>query len=254
MTGRMIEFDAGGALAPGYLATPDTVSGSGTPGVVVLHAWWGLTEPFREVCDRLAAAGFVALAPDLYRGKTTAAVEEAEALGAALDQEVERWRGDIAGAVQFLRHYGEHNAAPAAAADAAAIAATAAHPADNGGTVALVGFSLGGAYALDMSVTLAEQIAAVVVFYDAYADPDYRRAQAAYLCHFAEDDRFLPVEKVAALKQALQAAGRPVTVYTYPGTRHWFFEANRPDAYDAAATALAWERTLAFLNSQLRRA
>ncbi len=254
----MIEFDAGGALAPGYLATPDTAAGSGTRGVVVLHAWWGLTEPFREVCDRLAATGFVALAPDLYRGKTTAAVEEAEALGAALDQEVERWRGDIAGAGRFLRHYGEHNAAPAADADAAAGAATAAtHSADGGGTVALVGFSLGGAYALDMSVTLAEQIAAVVVFYDAYADPDYRRAQAAYLCHFAEDDRFLPVEKVAALEHALQAAGRPVSIYTYPGTRHWFFEANRPDAYDATAAALAWERTLAFLNSlnsQLRRA
>lgn len=238
MTGRMIDFDAAGTPAPGYLAAPDTATGSGTPSVVVLHAWWGLTEPFRQVCDRLAAAGFVALAPDLYRGKTTALVEEAEVLGAALDQQVERWRGDIRGAVRFLRQY--------AATDAT-------HPVDGRGTLALVGFSLGGAYALDMSVTLAEEIAAVVTFYDAYAEPDYRRARASYLCHFAEDDRFLPAEKVAALERTLQAAGRPATFYTYPGTKHWFFEANRADAYDATAAALAWERTIAFLNAALRR-
>ena len=73
--------------------------------MLVLHAWWGLTEPFRQICDRLAEAGFVALAPDLYHGKTTAAVEEAEALVAALNQDEERVRGDIAGAVQVLRQH-----------------------------------------------------------------------------------------------------------------------------------------------------
>ena len=230
MTGRMIEFDAGGALAPGYLATPDTVAGSGAPGVVVLHAWWGLTEPFREVCDRLAEAGFVALAPDLYRGKTTAAVEEAEALVAALDGE--RASNDVRGAAQYLRQLGQ----------------TKGHD-----KLAIVGFSLGGAYALDMSVTQAEEIAAVVIFYATYTGLDYRRAQAAYLCHFAENDPFEPAEAAAALEQELQAAGRPATCYTYAGTGHWFFEANRPDAYDAAAAALAWERTLAFLNAELHR-
>ena len=238
MTGRMIEFDANGTLSTGYLATPDAGVG---PGVVVLHAWWGLTEPFRQVCDRLAAAGFVALAPDLYRGKTTAKVEEAEALGAALDQDMERWRGDITGAVRFLRQHGQVEALDAtggANRDAA--------------RVGLLGFSLGGAYALDMSVNLADEIAAVVIFYDAYSDPDYRRARAAYLCHFAEDDSFLPAERIAQLRQALETGGKRATFHTYPGTRHWFFEANRPDAYDAAAAALSWERTVAFLNAELR--
>ncbi len=230
MTGRMIEFDAGGSLAPGYLATPDTVAGSGAPGVVVLHAWWGLTEPFREVCDRLAEAGFVALAPDLYRGKTTAAVEEAESLVAALDGE--RASNDVRGAAQYLRQLGQ----------------TKGHD-----KLAVIGFSLGGAYALDMSVTQAEEIAAVVIFYATYTGLDFRRAQAAYLCHFAENDPFEPAEAAAAMEQELQAAGRPTTCYTYAGTGHWFFEANRPDAYDAAAAALAWERTLAFLNAELHR-
>lgn len=232
MTGRMIEFDAAGTPAPGYLATPKGETG---PGVVVLHAWWGLTEPFRQVCDRLAEAGYVALAPDLYRGQTTASVAEAKLLGAALDEQVERWRGDIAGAARFVRQQG----APGRWTGREKIA--------------LVGFSLGGAYALDMSVTLADAIAAVVIFYDAYPGLEYDRARATYLCHYAEDDTFVPAEEVAEMERELHAAGRPAIVYTYPGTKHWFFEANRPDAYDPAAAALAWERTIAFLNAVLRR-
>ncbi len=225
----MREFQADGRTISAYLAEPSHGSG---PGVLVLHAWWGLTEPFRHICDRLAEAGFVALAPDLYRGKTTAAGEEAQALSEALDRDVERWRGDIAGAVQVLRQH------------------TATHLADGRGKLALVGFSLGGAYALDMSVTLAEEIAAVVTFYDSYPGLDYRSAKAAYLCHFAEDDPFHPAESGALMGQALQDAGRPVTVYTYPGTKHWFFEENRPE-YNAEATRVAWERTIEFLHERL---
>jgi carboxymethylenebutenolidase len=232
MTGRMIEFDANGSTASGYLATPDAATG---PGVVVLHAWWGLTEPFRQACDRLAEAGFVALAPDLYHGKTATTVAEAEVLGAALDQQEDQWRGDITGALRFLRENG------------------ATSPADGRGAFGIVGFSLGGAYALDTSVTLADEVAAVVIFYDTYPGLDYRSAKAAYLCHYAEDDSFVSADSVARMKQELQAAGRQATIYTYPGTRHWFVEANRPDAYDATAAALAWERTLAFLNTELRR-
>jgi carboxymethylenebutenolidase len=235
MAGRMIEFDANGSTTPGYLATPDAATGAGTPGVVVLHEWWGLTDPIRRICDRLAEAGFIALAPDLYRGKTTASVEEAEALGSALDQQVEQWRGDIIGALQFLRHNG------------------ATSSADGRGAFGFVAFSLGGSYALDMSIRLAEEIAAVVTIYATYPGLDYRDAQAAYLCHFAEDDPFNSAEEVAEMERALQAAGRPATFYTYPGTTHWFFDSDRPDAYDAAAAALALERTVAFLDAELRR-
>jgi carboxymethylenebutenolidase len=225
----MREFQANGRTISGYLAEPSQGSG---PGVLVLHAWWGLTEPFRQVCDRLAQEGFVAFAPDLYHGKTTASVEEAQALGAALDQDVERWRGDIVVAVQVLRQHGATNLA------------------DGRGKLAIIGFSLGGAYSFDTSVTLAEQVAAVVVFYDSYPGLDYRRAQAAYLCHYADDDRFLSAEAVAKMEQELKAAGRSATFYTYPGTKHWFFEENRPE-YDAEAARLAWERTIQFLHKRL---
>ena len=225
----MRAFQVDGRTISAYLAEPTPGSG---PGVLVLHAWWGLTEPFRQVCDRLAEAGFVALAPDLYHGKTTASVEEAQALGAALDQDVEQWRGDITAAVGVLHQH------------------TAPHLAGGRGKLAFVGFSLGDAYALDMSIRMSEQIAAVVVFYGSYPGLDYRSAKAAYLLHFAEDDPFEPAESVAQMEQELQAAGRPVTVYTYPGTKHWFFEENRPE-YDAEAARLAWERTIAFLHKRL---
>ena len=229
--GSMIEFDAAGTTAPGYLAAPDPEAASGAPGVLVLHAWWGLTEPFQQVCDRLAQAGFVALAPDLYRGKTTAQVEEAEALASALNQEEERVRADIAGAMRFL-----------------------SERATSGAALGVIGFSLGGAYAFDLSVSAPEQVAAVVTFYATYPGLDYRDARAAYLCHFAEHDPFEPEESVTALEQDLRAAGKQSTFYTYPGTTHWFFEANRPDAYNADAATLAWDRTLAFLNERLRQA
>src|SRR6266702_2335170 len=138
---KMREFQADGRTISAYLAVPEQGSG---PGVLVLHAWWGLTEPFRQVCDRLAEAGVGALAPDLYRGKTTASGEEAQAWGAARDSDVGGCRVAIAGAVQVLRQH------------------TATHLADGRGKPALVGFSLGGASALALSVTLAEDIAAVV--------------------------------------------------------------------------------------------
>ncbi len=225
----MMEFQTDGGTASGYLAVPEGGSG---PGVVVLHAWWGLTEPFRQVCDRLAHAGFVALAPDLYQGKTATTVEEAETLASALNRESERASGDIAGAVQFLRQH------------------EATQQAGGQDKLALIGFSLGGAYALDTSVNLPEEVGAVVIFYATYTGLDFGRAKAAYLGHFAENDPFEPTESVAELEQELSAAGKQANFYTYAETKHWFFEENRPE-YDAGAARLAWERTVAFLHERL---
>ncbi len=227
----MIQYPVSGGTAPGYLARP---KGDEGPGVVVLHEWWGLTDPIRQACDRLAEAGFMALAPDLYRGKTTDSVEEADAWGSELDQNVEQWRGDITGALKFLRQNG------------------AAIPSDGRGAFGFLAFSLGGSYALDMSINLPDEIVAVVTFYATYPGLNYRNARAAYLCHFAEHDSFVPATLVAELEQALHSADKQATIYMYPGTKHWFFDDNRPE-YDAAAVALAWERTLAFLGAELRR-
>lgn len=207
----------------GYLAVPP--SGKGRP-VLVLHAWWGLNDTMRAFCRRLAEAGFVAFAPDLYHGKVADNIADAQALASALDAKQDQVKAEIAEAISFL--------------------AERAGPDDRG--LAVVGFSLGAYYALDLSVTYPypDHIRSVVVFYGTRGG-DYSDARAAYLGHFAETDEFEPQSDVDQLEVALQRAGRPVTFYRYAGTGHWFFEPDRSQAYNQAAASLAWDRTLDFL-------
>jgi len=210
----------------GYLALPSTGRG---PGVLVLHAWWGLNDTVKAFCERLAGKGFVVFAPDLYHGQLATTVEDAERLAEALDNQ--QARADVAAAVDLLTE----------------------RTAPGGRGIAVVGFSLGAFYALDLSVSDPERVSTVVLFYGT-GPGDYARSRAAYLGHFAEKDPFEPAENVDWLEGALRAAGRPVTFYRYPGTGHWFFEPDRTDAYDEAAATLAWERTLAFLKASLASA
>lgn len=203
----------------GFLAYPDSSPAS---PVLVLHAWWGLNDSVKSFCQRLAEAGFVAFAPDLYHGQVANTIAGAEALSQALD--ADQAREDIAEAVRFLNEYSGLE--------------------DSG--LAVIGFSLGAFFALELSVIDPEQVHSVVVFYGTRPD-DYRDAQAAYLGHFAEADPFEPSSAVEALEQALRQAGRRVDFHVYPGTGHWFAEPDRVDAFDPAAASLAWARTLAFL-------
>jgi carboxymethylenebutenolidase len=206
----------------GYLAVPPTGKG---PAVLVLHAWWGLNDTIKAFCTRLAQAGFVAFAPDLYHGKVADDIAGAENLVKALGANDLQARAEIADATMFLNER--------------------AGQAGRGLTV--IGFSLGANYALELSVADPEHIRSVVVFYGTGPD-NFSNSRAAYLGHFAENDDFEPQSSVDALEVALQRAGRPVTFYRYPGTGHWFFEPDRSQAYNQAAASLAWDRTLAFLS------
>jgi carboxymethylenebutenolidase len=180
------------------------------------------------VCVRLAAAGFVALAPSLYAGDATATtIAEAETLRDTHDEAAE--------------------AEPVAQA---AVEQLLGLPEVIGTQIGVIGFSLGAYWALHLSQVRPDDVSAVVVFYGT-DDGDYRTALAAYLGHFAEHDDFEPLEAVRALEGRISAAGRDVTFHVYPGTSHWFFEPNQPEAYDAPAAELAWERTLAFLNERV---
>ena len=205
----------------GFLAVPPTGKG---PGVLVLHAWWGLNDTIKAFCTRLAEAGFVAFAPDLYHGKVADNIADAEALGKALDTNHLQAKAEIADVTMFLNEQ--------------------AGQADRGLTV--IGFSLGAYYALDLSNADPEHIRSAVIFYGTGAD-DFSGSRAAYLGHFAEKDEFEPQSNVDSLEESLRAAGRPVTFYRYPDTGHWFFEPDRTEAYNQVAATLAWERTLAFL-------
>src|SRR5258706_8169668 len=94
----MREFQADGRTISAYLAVPEHGSG---PGVLVLHAWWGLTDVFKQVCDRLAREGFIALAPDLYHGKTTTSIDEAEELASERIMSEEAFQ-DLAASIDYL--------------------------------------------------------------------------------------------------------------------------------------------------------
>lgn len=218
------EFEVNGTMVAGYLALPEREHG---PGVLVLHAWWGLTPFFKEVCDRLAAEGFVAFAPDRYGGPTAATIEEAEAL--------QRQREDQARTEAILR---------------ASVKFLGTHEAVVGEGLGALGFSAGAAWALLLSVREPDLLKAVVALYGTW-QTDYTGARAAYLGHFAEVDEWEPIEEVRGTQEALLAAGCKVTFYTYPGVGHWFFEEDRVGHYDAQAARLAWERTIEFLRARL---
>jgi carboxymethylenebutenolidase len=132
---------------------------------------------------------------------------------------------------------------------AGALAYLHKHPAVRGDTVGALGFSMGGAWAIFLSELAPAELAAVVVFYTT-GGADFAAARAAYQGHYAEGDEWEPDEEVRGMVEAMRAAGREVTLYTYPGTKHWFFEADRPE-YDHDAAELAWQRTCAFLRERL---
>lgn len=205
----------------GYLAIPS--AGKGSP-VLVLHAWWGLNESMKAFCTRLAECGFVAFAPDLYDGKVADTIAGAKALCRNVDSNESHAKADIADAVVFLNE-------------------RAGQP-DSG--LAVIGFSMGAYYALELAAADPEHIRSVVLFYGT-GGGDFSRSRAAYLGHFAEDDEYEPQSSVDELEESLRDAGRPVTFHRYSGTGHWFFEPDRSDAYNQEAASLAWDRTLAFL-------
>lgn len=206
-----------------YVVAP---AGGHGPGVLVVHSWWGLTQFFRDVCDRLADEGFVAMAPDLHEGRTTDRPDEAEAMLRAADPN-ESARLMLASATA-LRNL----------------------PITPDGPIGVLGFSMGASWGLWLSARAPETVAATVAFYGSQ-DIDMEGSQSAFLGHFAEHDDFVSDDEVAYLEALLGLAGRPVEFHRYPGTQHWFFEEDRESAFDREAASLAWARTLAFLRAHL---
>ncbi len=210
-----------------YLARPKAGKG---PGVLVLHSWWGLNAFFKDLCDRFADAGFVALAPDLYDGQVASSVAAAKKLRAE--------------ATASRR-------VPAYKVLIAAIEQLSWHEATIGQGIAVVGFSMGGHWALWLAQRPELPIAATVVFYAA-RNGDFRPSQSRFCFHFTDKDEWVSAVSVRKMKKSLEAAGKDVVCYDYPGTTHWFFETDRQDAFQPSAATLAWERTLKFLQESLK--
>ena len=207
-----------------YVATPANPPG---PPVLALHAWWGLNGMFRGLVDRLAGDGFTVLAPDLFDGRVLTTIPEAESYAQnELDEEA--------------------NAERLLARSSAALDHLLQLPEARGDQAAVLGISFGGVYARWLAKTRPE-IAALVTYYGGGWDPEvpHRESPAAWLGHWAASDEF-----EEAPTEPPEAANPQTASHTYPDTKHWFAEPDRPEFVEAASE-LAYSRTVEFLRSVL---
>jgi carboxymethylenebutenolidase len=230
--GDTVEFASNGDTAGGHLAIP---AGGTGPGVIVVQEWWGLNPQIKGVADRLAGEGFVALAPDLYRGELAGHDEMDKAGQLMTSLPMDRAARDMSGAVDYL----------------------AAHDAVTGDAIGAIGFCMGGGLVLTLGCLRPDRVKAVVPFYgvvgfDDDNAPDWSKLDAAVEGHYAEKDDFFPAAKAEALEAGLKGLGKDATVHVYPGTGHAFAnESNALGTYDEKAAATAWERAVSFLRSTL---
>jgi len=226
--GQMVNFPSNGDSCEGYLALPESGKGA---GVIVIQEWWGLVDLIKDLADRFAAEGFVALAPDFFHGAATAEPDEAQRLlmGLAMDRAAK----DIQGAAQYLAGRNEVT----------------------GNGVGVVGFCMGGSLAM-WSGALADEVKVAVGFYPAIPwekmSPTWGNyANKSAMIHASEEDGTSKADGIQAAVKGIQEAGGDVEVYDYPGSSHAFFNDQRPEVYSKEHSEQAWRRTLDLLKSRL---
>ena len=215
--GELVEFPSNGSTGGGYLAPAHEGAGL---GVVVIQDFSGLVDHIIDVCDRLSAEGFTALAPDLHHGRTVP------------DSKPDEAAKDLSGAIDFLQ----------------------AHQSVRGHGVGVVGFGMGGGLAMWLATLRPDAVRAAVPFYGIAprgTEPNWPAVTAAVEGHYGEQDDLADPESVAAFEKQLRDLGKDVRVFTYPGTGHAFFDDTRLESYDDEAARQAWIRTLEFLRAQL---
>ncbi|MFF7331239.1 dienelactone hydrolase family protein [Streptomyces sp. NPDC008150] len=219
-----VTFPSAGGTAHGYLALPP--SGTG-PGVIVIQEWWGLTDHVAQVADRLAAEGFVALAPDLYGGNV--AHDPSEAYRMMRELPVARGVELLSGAVDHLLSLPEVTSA----------------------TVGAVGFCMGGGFVLHLAAA-EPRVSAAVPFYGVIQGelPDFSGLKARVLGHYGEQDHTIPPEDLAQLRTAIEEqSGTAPEFFLYPAG-HAFYNDGGP-SYEPESAARAWRRTVPFLRERL---
>jgi carboxymethylenebutenolidase len=221
--GKTASFKADGGTTDGYLAEP--AKGGSGKGVIVIQEWWGLNDHVKDVTDRFAKAGFIALAPDLYHGTVTKSPDEAGKLLMALN--IAQAEKDLRGAVAHLRGL-------------------------TGKPVGVVGFCMGGALSLFAACKNGNDVGACVIYYGGHptVDFDFDLLTAPVQGHWAEKDDFAN-QNAVRIEAALKQREKSLEFHRYPGTKHAFFNDARPEVYDAKAAQQSWERTLVFFNAHL---
>jgi carboxymethylenebutenolidase len=225
--GEIIEYPSNGTTASGYLAAPP----GGGPGVIVIQEWWGLVDQIKRTCDRFAAAGFTALAPDLYHGVAVSLTEPDEAAKQMMALKMETAAKDLSGTVdELIRRTGRPH-------------------------VGVIGFCMGGGLALVLATQRPDAIKAVVPAYGLIpwpdAQPDYAKLDASVHIHAAGQDDFFDPDAARALEAELRGLGKDVTLHLYEDAGHAFFNEDRPEAHHPASAESLWNRTVDFFSAKL---
>jgi len=224
--GQRVEFPSNGHTCEGYFAPP--ASGSG-PAVVVIQEWWGIVSHIQDVVERFANEGFVAIAPDLYHGKTTKSPDEAGKMLMEID--ADRAAQEIIGAGKYAL----------------------SRPECTSKTYGVVGFCMGGALA-QYAATKDANVGATVSFYGGFKKLhfDWENVRGPILLIYAGNDKGVPASQGHELEKQLKSMGKDVEVVVYPGTDHAFFNDTRPEVYDAEAAKDGWKRTLDLFRKAVR--
>lgn len=223
MTERVTFKSAAGDDASGALARPP--GDDPVPAVVVLQEYWGVNRHIEDLCERFAREGYLAIAPDLYRGTIARDAAEAQKLMQSLDWG--RAMGDVAGAVEYAR---THRRAT--------------------GKVAIVGFCMGGALTL-AAATHLEGLAAAVPFYGVPPQADWSKVSCPIQAHFAATDEWAKPSIALDIQKAVQQHGGAMELNVYDAP-HAFMNDTRPEVFSPDDAKLAWDRTITFLELHLR--
>ena len=225
--GTNVTFASAPGEGSGYLSLP---AGAGKhPAIIVIQEWWGLNDWIKQQADRFASQGYVALAPDLYRGKVASDPNMAHELMRGMPQD--RAMSDLRGAFRFLE----------------------ARKDVDSKHIAVIGWCMGGGYAIDFAIAEPRLAAAVMNYGHTVTDPaSIAKLHAPLLGNFGADDHGIPPADVNAFEAALKKAGKPVDFKIYPGAGHAFMNPNNTGGYVESAAKDAWSRIDAFLTHHLR--
>ena len=226
--GKNLEFEFNGNSGSGYLSTPQNGSG---PAVIVIQEWWGLVGHITDVVDRFAAAGFVAFAPDLYHGQAAAEPDTAKKL--MMELQLDQAGQEIINSAKYLLSL----------------------PETSSKTVGTVGFCMGGSLSI-WSGTLDPVIDRAVGFYPGSSWERHAPKWSNYkgksaMIHCAESDGTSSASGIQEAISGITSAGGSVEVFDYSGTQHAFFNNDRPEVFNPAASQLAWDRTVNFLKGKV---
>ena len=225
----MVNFPSNGHEARGHLAVPE--SGSG-PGLLVIQEWWGLNDQIKGVADKMAAEGFVALAPDLYHGELAGHDEMDKAGELMTNLPPERAAKDMSGAIDYLL----------------------GHDATTGDSIGVMGFCMGGMLTFMIAAGRGDAVKAAVPFYgfpQGDGEPDWSGLTAVIRGHMASPDDFFPPAAATALQDKLRSMGKDVELQVHEAGHAFMNETNAIGTHDADLAARLWPEVIGFLHDQL---